>query len=164
MSVECSLFIVDWDVFRAAIETRDPFEVVDDVDPELLPDELVQTQDAFLTALDAIGPRLDGGVRSAATELFDHLFWSWRDPSRQILECGQPDTGIDLAWSPQTVHRFAVAARACDVGAIAAAFTAAESCDEFAAGDELARYADAWIAAVLRAADASRGLVLFVFA
>ena len=165
MSVDFGIFVVDWKDFAGRIDKGDdPFDVIEGREQEPLSLETLEAQDDFLSCLDRLRDRMAPDDWNAASELFDHLFWSWRGPDKQILECGEPDAGIDVAWSPGTVKRFAETWRRVNLAALRSAFEAAKPPPErFSSAEEFISSARECGECLDRAAREDKGLVVYVF-
>jgi len=165
MSVEFGIYVVDWESFTVSLESAgDPFEVVEELTQERLSVDSLEAQDEFLGCLDKLRERMAPDAWNAMSELFGHLFWSWQGADKQILDCGEPDTGIDVAWAPDTVKRFAALLPRMDLATSRSAFEAVKPPSGwFPGADGFISFAGECGDCVERAAKEGKGLVVFVF-
>ena len=165
MSVECGLFVVDWDVLTVALDDgKSPGEMVDEWTERLVPIAAAQAQDEFLAALERMEGALPPSRLEPLNRLFSSLFWSWKDPILRILDAGGPDDGIESLWSPDTVQRFAGDVDQGDGKDIARAFDDRVGKSHYFDGcEEFVSYLESWCSAIRDAASEGKAVVVYVW-
>ena len=169
MSVTCSVSLVDWPEFvRVAGAAKDSSALAQRFPPEPISDDISGRQLDFLERLDAFATAWDSSAREAFTALFNTLFWSWRSYEHRLIDLDVPierlSDGLESAWSPATVKRFAGLWRQVSLEECRDIYRPAEGeYVAFTTFEEFKEYAEEWGGIIERGAARGLGLVTFAW-
>jgi len=169
MGVDFSVSLVNWEELTEAVHRSPPIEL--DEISDLFPPE-PEADGGSWGAASELWERFKGlrnrwrsPAVDAFAELFGTLFWSWQSGYERVDDLGLPidnRLGIDSAWSPRTVVRFASLWRQIDLESCRQVFQDVSSdlpCSTF---EEFKAAALEWGKLILRGAEQKRGLVVFI--
>lgn len=183
MSVECAVFIVDWDDLQDQLRHTDDFTVLigeineedEMVEGSGLPAEpvwsdLLGAQSGFLGCFDRFAHAWDPESRARFQQVFGTLFPSWYPEVKRVMELTGGDdnlSGINTALSPSTTRKLAQQANLIRLEECRGLFEQyVKDRDRFRSFDEFdafKRYGEDWLGILGRAAEANEGVVVYVY-
>jgi hypothetical protein len=168
MSVRMEIYFVDWDDFQEKVLRDDPDEVLERLESEDLDDPSDRAPLAFLEAFDRFKRDWKSDAKLHFKEVFDTLFWQYRDSSNRIMELREGEDfdlfGIDTALGPGTVEELLEQAARFDLEDCRPYFERTfDPAGRFKSFDEWKSYGEGWLKLLGRAAEEGKGLVVAMF-